>query len=61
MYNEASRKATNKYQKDHLEIVSFRVKKGEREYFKNIAAKAGLSLKDLFTQAIKEFEENHGL
>ena len=61
MYNESSRKATNKYQKEHLEIVSFRVKKGDREYFRNIAARYGLSLKDLFTQAVKEYEENHRL
>lgn len=61
MYNEASKKATMKYQKENLEQVAIRVKKGEREQFKKIAESANLSLAEMIRQAIKEFADNHGL
>ncbi len=61
MYNEKINKATQKYHKEHLEQVAIRVKKGEREQFKNIAAAAGLSLAELIRTAIKEYANNHGL
>ena len=61
MYNEASKKATMKYQTENLEQVAIRVQKGEREQFKKIAESANLSLAEMIRQAIKEFADNHGL
>lgn len=59
MYNQAQNKATQKYQRENLEQVAIRVKKGERDKFKQIAADAGLSLAELIRQAIYEYAENH--
>ncbi len=61
MYNEAHNKATQKYHKEHLEQVAIRVKKGERDIFKQIAEDAGLSLAELIRTAIYEYRDNHGL
>lgn len=59
MYNQAQNKATQKYEREHLEQVSIRVKKGERDKFKQIAADSGLSLAELVRRAIYEYAENH--
>lgn len=47
IYTDAQRKATNNYQKKELEIVSFRVKKGKRESYNQLAKKRNTSLSGL--------------
>lgn len=59
MYNEAQKKATMKYNKEHLEQIAIRVHKGEREKMKQIAENAGISLAELIQRAVKEYAENH--
>lgn len=61
MYNEQSKKATMKYIKENLEEVRFRVKKGEKDRYKQLAAKANMSLAELLKKAIEEYADNHGL
>lgn len=61
MYSESSKKATMKYIKENLEEVRFRVKKGEKDKYKKVAERAGLSLAELLRQAVEEYTENHGL
>lgn len=61
MYTQAQNKATQKYQKEHLEQVAIRVKKGERDKFKAIAEADGVSLAELIRKAIYEYANNHGL
>lgn len=58
MYNQAQNRATQKYQRENLEQVAIRVKKGERERFKAIAAAHGLSLAELIRQAVDEFDKS---
>lgn len=61
MYNEQSKKATMKYIKENLEEVRFRVKKGEKDRYKQLAQKANMSLAELLKKAIEEYADNHGL
>lgn len=46
-YTDAQRKATNNYQKQNLEIVSFRVKKGKRAAYNQLAQKKNQSLSNI--------------
>ena len=46
-YTDAQRKATNNYQKQNLEIVSFRVKKGKRAAYNQLAQKKKQSLSNI--------------
>lgn len=46
-YTEAQKKATNEYQKKNLEIVSFRVKKGKRAAYNQLAQKKETSLSNM--------------
>lgn len=59
MYNQARNKATQKYQRAHLEQIAIRVRKGERAFYKAIAEKHGLSLVELFRRAVLEYDSNH--
>lgn len=43
-YTESQKKATVKYQKENLEIVSFRVRKGKRQAYNDLAKKKGTHL-----------------
>lgn len=58
-YTQAQNRATQKYQRENLEQVAIRVKKGEREKMKRIADAAGLSLAELIRQAVYEYSKNH--
>lgn len=58
-YTQAQNRATQKYQREKLEQVAIRVKKGEREKMKQIADAAGLSLAELIRQSVNEFAETH--
>ena len=42
--SDAQKRAVNEYQKKHLEIVSFRVKKGKRAAYNELAQKKNISL-----------------
>lgn len=53
-YTEAQNRASQKYIKKNLESIQFRVKKGEREYYKKVAEQMGLSLAQFFLQAANE-------
>ena len=46
-YTEAQKNATNKYMKENLEIVSFRVKKGKRKAYNELAGKRETSLSNI--------------
>ena len=46
-YTEAQKNATNKYMKENLEIVSFRVRKGKRKAYNDLAKKRNESLSNM--------------
>lgn len=56
-YTEAQNKATQKYIKNNLEQISFRVKKGEKEHYQNAAASLGLSMAQFFINAADDYIE----
>lgn len=58
-YTQAQNRATQKYQREKLEQVAIRVRKGEREKMKQIAEAAGISLAELIRAAVNEYAENH--
>lgn len=59
-YTEAQNKATQKYIKENLEEIKFRVKKGEKTKYKEAAEKAGLSMAKFFlTAADEKIERNN--
>ena len=51
-YSQAQNRATQKYIKENLEEVRFRVKKGERTLIKQLADNAGQSMTQYIIQAI---------
>ena len=46
-YTQAQNRATQKYQKENLEIVSFRVKKGKRNAYNELAKVRNVHLSNL--------------
>ena len=55
MYNESQKKATAKYMRENLDDIKIRVKKGERDRYKALAARLGLSVNQLFVQAVEQY------
>ncbi len=53
-YSEAQNRATQKYIKENLEEIKFRVKKGEKDKYKHAAEKAGMSMAKFFITAADE-------
>lgn len=53
-YTAAQNKATQKYHKENLEQINFRVKKGEKQQYIDAAKKLGLTIADFFTSAAQE-------
>lgn len=53
-YTPAQNKATQKYQKEKMEQINFRVKKGEKQKYIDAATAAGLSIAQFFTTAADE-------
>lgn len=53
-YTAAQNRATQKYQKENLEQINFRVRKGEKQKYINAAAACGLSLAQFFISAANE-------
>ena len=53
-YTQVQNKATQKYIKQHLENIQLRVPKGRKDYYKDAAAAAGLSLNQFAVSAMDE-------
>lgn len=53
-YTEAQNRATQKYIKENLEEVRFRVKKGERAELKEEAEQQGQSMAQYIIQAVND-------
>lgn len=53
-YTDAQNRATQKYIKENLEEVRFRVRKGEKAVLQEAAKKAGQSMAQYVIQAINE-------
>lgn len=53
-YTEKSKEYTMKYMKENLEEIRFRVKKGEKDRYKEAAGKAGMSMAKFFAIAANE-------
>ena len=53
-YSESQNKATQKYVKANLEPITVRVKKGKKEYYKDAAQRAGLSLNSFVIASMDE-------
>ena len=53
-YSDAQNKATQKYIKENLEEVRFRVRKGEKAILQQAAKEAGQSMAQYVIQAINE-------
>lgn len=53
-YNQARNRATQKYIKENLEEVRFRVKKGERAELKEEAERQGQSMAQYIIQAVND-------
>lgn len=53
-YTPAQNRATQKYQREKLEQINFRVRKGERQKYTDAAAAAGVSIAQFFTSAADE-------
>lgn len=60
-YTQARGRASQKYQKEHLERVAFWVRKGEKERYKAAAAAAGASLAQFLNDAAEEKIKRDGL
>ena len=60
-YSAAQNRATQKYAKENLEQIAVRVKKGQRDYYKAAADKAGLSLAQFVVAAMNEKIERDNL
>lgn len=66
-YTEAQNKATQKYIRENLEEIKFRVKKGEKDRYRIAAGREGLSMARFFLDAADEkiardgLEENLGI
>lgn len=60
-YTEAQNKATQKYIRENLEEIKFRVRKGEKDRYKAAAEKAGVSMARFFLDAADEKIAREGL
>lgn len=54
-YSEAQNKATQKYIKENLEEIRFRVRKGERDKLHAAAAERGQSTAQFVIHAVNEY------
>ena len=53
-YTEAQNRATQKDQREKLEQINFRIRKGEKQKYVDAAAAAGLSMAQFFISAADE-------
>lgn len=61
MYNDVQKRATAKYMRTHLDDIKIRVPKGKRDEYKEIAAKLGLSVNQLFIKAVEYYAAEQGI
>lgn len=60
-YTQTQNKATQKYQREHLDQIAIRVPKGKREKYKEYAESRGESLAGMIQRLIEnEMKENGG-
>lgn len=59
-YTDAQNKATQKYIKNNLESIQFRVRKGEKQKYTDAAAAMGLSMAQFFIIAANEKIKREG-
>lgn len=59
-YTEAQNRATQKYQREKLEQINFRIRKGEKQKYVDAAAAMGLSMAQFFINAADEKIEKEG-
>ena len=60
-YTEAQNRATQKYIREKLEEIKFRVRRGEKDKYKAAAERAGLSMAKFFLDAADEKIAREGL
>lgn len=60
-YSEAQKKATMQYQKEHLEQINIRVRKGCKQKYLDAAAERGQSLAQFLTSAADAAIERDGI
>ena len=60
-YTEAQNRATQKYIREKLEEIKFRVRRGEKDKYKAAAERAGLSMAKFFLDAADEKIARDGL
>lgn len=53
-YSQSQNLATQKYIKENLEEIKFRVKKGEKQKYKDAAEQSGMSMAQFFITAANE-------
>lgn len=59
-YTQAQNKATQKYQKEHLEQVNIKLPKGKRDEYKAFAESQGKSLAGLIVELIEREMQKEG-
>lgn len=59
-YTQAQNKATQKYHRENLEQINFRVRKGGKKYYQDAAAAMGLSMTQFFVNAADDYIEREG-
>ena len=59
--SDATRRAVEKYQREKVDTIVYRVPKGEKNRLKDIASQVGLSLNAFIDTAVKEKIEKEGL
>ena len=60
-YTESQNRATQKYIREKLEEIKFRVRRGEKDKYKAAAERAGLSMAKFFLDAADEKIARDGL
>ena len=58
-YTQAQNKATQKYQRENLEQINFRVRKGGKKYYQDAAAAMGLSMAQFFINGFSSTFRNY--
>lgn len=56
---KAQTRASNKYNSKAYDRIAIQVKKGERDRYKALAARLGVSVNQLFVQAVENYIAEH--
>lgn len=56
---KAQTRASNKYNAKSYDRIAIQVKKGERDRYKALAARLGLSVNALFVQSVEQYISDH--